>query len=457
MSNVATLETQRKLTRRQWWIGGITLVAISLFAAASLLAYERLKPLVVQPEAPVAIDEAPALPVNLQELVWVDSIEQTRAYTGTIRAKRRSELAFELPGKVTQIFVDEGDQVTEGDILAQLDTETLKAQQAAVKAQLAQAQSVLDELTAGPRIEKINSAKADVKAAESELKNAQQRLERRSKLIRTRAIPEEEFAQSKYDLQSAQANYDAAAERLAELEAGTRQEKITAQAATVRQLEATADELEVALSKSILKAPFDATITRRYLDQGSIAQPSIPVVKLVEQDQLEAWIGLPVELATSIKDGESYPIRIGTQKVYAELGAKIRELDAATRTQTVLFRLDSNDAVVPGQLCKIELTSEVPASGFWIPNDALAKGIRGLWTVMVVVEDEAGDLRVQKRDIEIVKTDSRRVLAKGTIKAGDVIIANGVHRVTEGQRVVGTAAPATSDLTENSITESLRR
>ena len=117
---------------------------------------------------------------------------------------------------------------------------------------------------------------------------------------------------------------------------------------------------------------------------------------------------------------------------------QVEEFGRVTRNATVLFTLEpkASGKVVSGQLCEVRISSSVDSSGGWIPTSALAKGIRGLWSVLVVVPDESGtNFRVEKRDIDIIKTDSGRVLAKGTIQAGDRIIVNGVHRVGEGQLV----------------------
>ena len=130
---------------------------------------------------------------------------------------------------------------------------------------------------------------------------AQLNSNRRKTLRESGAISIEEFDQAEFAKRTAIANFEAAQQQLAELLAGTRQEKIDAQQSVVKQLEAAVTEIDVMLAKSVLTAPFAGTVTRRYLDPGSIAQPSAPVIKLVEQDHLEAWIGLPVSIASAME------------------------------------------------------------------------------------------------------------------------------------------------------------
>ena len=379
------------------------------------------------------------LPVNTQQLQYVDSIEQTRTYTGTVRAHRSSDLAFEKAGKIIEVLVNDGDQVEAGQVIARLDTDTLTAQQAATMAQLDQSKFLMSELDAGPRKQQIAAAEADTAAAKSEYENAKIRAKRRQELANSNAIPVEEYEQSKFDVRSTKARWQSAFERLSELKAGTRQEQLSAQLATVAQLEATAKEMKVAIDKSTLVAPYAGTIVKHYLDPGSIAGPLTPVCKLVEQGKLEAWIGLPMNVAAKTKVGQQHTVVINKKPYEVTVSAKIKELDTNTRTQALMFKFapESTETIVPGQLCQIEITTKVATAGYWVPNTAITRGVRGLSSVMTLAPDadQPRLYRVRRCDVEIIKTDSQRVLVKGTISDGDLVVANGVHRITAGQLV----------------------
>ena len=379
------------------------------------------------------------LPVNTQQMLHVDSIEQTRTYTGTVRAHRTSDLAFETTGKIIEVLVNDGDQVEAGQVIARLDTDTSTAQQVATLAKLDQSRFLMSELDAGPRKQQIAAAEADTAAAKSEYENAKIRAKRREELAKNNAIPVEEYEQAKFDVRSTKARWQSAFERLSELRAGTRQEQLSAQQATVAQLEASAKEMQVMIDKSTLVAPYAGTIIKHYLDPGSIAQPSTPVCKLVEQGKLEAWIGLPMNVAAETKVGQQYRVVIGNKSYEVTASAKIKELDTNTRTQAVMFKFapEATETIVPGQLCQIKITSKVATAGYWVPNTAITRGVRGLSSLMTLVPDaDQPELyRVCRCDVEIIKTDSQRVLVNGTISNGDLVVADGVHRIAIGQLV----------------------
>lgn len=438
MSETASHARPQILTKRH--IIGIV-VGIAVVSACGLFFNGSVGQLwTSQPASDeIAADPIKPLPVNVVEVASVDSFEQARTFTGTVRARHRSDLAFEIPGTIESVAVDEGDTVNQDQVLAELDTETLDAQMEATLARLDQARARLEELEFGPRKETIEAAKAAMLASESVYDNAVVNLERRKRLREAGAISIEEFQQAQFAEKTAKANLNAAIEQYAELDSGTRPERIAAQASAVRQLRSAEKEIQVAIAKSKLRAPFAGTVTRRYLDPGSIAPASAPVLKLVEQQHLEAWIGLPVAVVAKLELGSRHEIRIDGQTYHGDVSAKIQELDPATRTQTVLFKLDSitADTVVSGQICKIEIVSTENTPGYRIPTSALVKGIRGLWSVVVLIPDPSGNgFRTQKRDIEIIKTGSNQVLVNGRFESGDQMVVDGVHRIAEGQLVI---------------------
>ncbi len=224
MNDVLPSRLSWKLTTRQFFP---VLVAVASIAAL-LLWYVAKLPLLSELGA-IQSDTPRPMPVNVMTVEYVDSIEQARTFTGTIRAQSRSDLGFELAGKIKEIYVNEGDRVSEGVELAQLDSEALIAQKNAMLAAIEQANSVLSELQSGPRVEIIKAARAARNAARSQAEMASANLERRKLLRGEGAISREEFDQAAFGLQTAQANLQAAEERLAELEAGTRLEKVAAQ------------------------------------------------------------------------------------------------------------------------------------------------------------------------------------------------------------------------------------
>lgn len=69
----------------------------------------------------------------------------------------------------------------------------------------------------------------------------------------------------------------------------------------------------------------------------------------------------------------------------ATVAGRLPEVDPATRTRTVILRLDESAAeyVVHGQVVRLALEGKVEESGYWLPVTSLTKGTHGLWTLFV--------------------------------------------------------------------------
>lgn len=438
MNNAANVSNRQIASLRSMMQSTSGKIIVGLLVLAVCIVALNLSGMINLSTANGALEEPESenvrrLPVAVRPAKFVEKLEQKRSYTGTIRAKQKANLGFELTGRVANVLVDEGDFVEVGQILAKLDTQSLEAKQSAMTASLAQAQAVLDELLAGPRQEKIDAMRAQLEEADSNLKLAKINVDRREKL-RGLAVSKSEYDRAAYDYQSSVARKNSIQQQLDELTAGTRPEKIAAQRAAIRQLESSVDEIKIQIEKSALPSPFSGKIIQRMIDPGTITTASMPVLKIVDVDNLEALIGIPISTAADLVVNEDYSIIVGQQAYPAKLIAKIQELDSSTRTQNMIFRLgnEANGKVIPGQLGQIEIATNVPTQGFLVPANSLTNGIRGLWSVLLVDPESS---RVVRADVQIVYTDGKQALVSGPISEQSQVIVDGTHRVVEGQYV----------------------
>lgn len=434
-----------KLKRqRLLWVGSILLLS-SLAIIMSNLSVKKQ-----DAKAPVA---AKISPVETMQIKPVAFYEESRAYTGQIVARRSSELGFERSGQLVFVAVDDGDRVKTGTPLARLDTSNLQTERHRLLAQKAQAVAQLQELKAGPRIDKIAAARASVRQINEQLELARKKRSRRQALYAQGAISREQLDEVAFEASGLTARLDEATSNLKELLAGTRSEQIAAQTASVKQLDASIASIEINIAKSTIKAPFAGTISKRMVDEGTVVSSGQSILRLVESAGLEARIGVPVTAASKLKPGSKQQLRVGQKTYEARVSSVQPELDSSTRTLSVVLTLDESEkaAVMPGQLARLELVETIPTSGYWLPTTVLVRGTRGLWSSYVIAKEQSpSDLstpdstfRVERRDVEILHTETDvsdkgkavRVLVRGTLQPGDQVIVNGTHRIVPGQLV----------------------
>jgi RND family efflux transporter MFP subunit len=209
-----------------------------------------------------------AQPVSTATLV------ETVEITGDVTAGEDTNVGAKQPGKVVSVFVKDGDNVTAGQLLAQLETETLSAQlqqaqsqvnqalaasnqaraslaqairnqsvgptktSSAVRqaqAQLRGAQANLKKAVAGARPEERRQAESNVAATRTALETQEKELQRVETLVREGALAANRLDQQRNAVAAARASFENATQTLGILRSGTRSEDISAAREQVRQ------------------------------------------------------------------------------------------------------------------------------------------------------------------------------------------------------------------------------
>lgn len=373
-----------------------------------------------------------AISVKTIAVEMVQSYTVTRSYTGDVTATRSSELGFERSGTLIWVGVDQGDRVQVGDAIARLDTQNQVAQLNQLRAQKAQATAVLQELRNGPRAEVIAAARSQVNDLQNQVALETLRRDRREYLHQEGAISREQLDEIAFNRNALQDRLMVAQSQLAELENGTRSEQLAAQLAVVQQLDASIADLEITIAKSTLRASFAGVISERRLDEGTVVSAGQAIVRLVEADIPEVEVGVPVEAVSQLTLGSIQSVQMGQNRYSAQVVAIKPEINPATRTRTVVLAISSPNlgSIAPNQVARLDLTQTVSGSGFWLPTTALIPSDRGLWSCFVVADD-----LLERRDVEILHTETNQVLVQGLLQAGDRVVINGVQRLVPGQRV----------------------
>lgn len=384
------------------------------------------------------------LPVQTTQVQLVKNYQTTHSYTGEVVPRRASEIGFERSGQLVKVFVDEGDRISKGTIIGQLDITNLAAQRQSLIAQKAQAQAKLAELKNGARSEQIAAAQARVNDLKQQLELERLKRERREYLYNEGAISKEQLEEIVFNYQALSERLNNARSNLEELLNGTRYEQVAAQKAVIGQLLAEIADLDVTIAKSTLKAPFSGTVAFRYFDEGTVIQSGNPIIRIVEDSRPEVKIGIPIDIAEKISSQTIQTVKIGGKIYPTRLKSILPEVDVATRTQTVILELESTAQVAAKQIARLEISQTIATEGYWLPVTALVKSDRGLWSSYAVVEVEQNDsnmltqtksYQVEPRLLEVLETKGDQVLVRGTIKTGDLIVTNGTQRLVPGQLV----------------------
>jgi HlyD family secretion protein len=251
---------------------------------------------------------------------------------GVVQAVRKINLSPKEAGRIAQLYVDEGDRVKQGQLIARMESEQFQAQVKQYKAALAKAAAELAQKRAGARSEEIAEAQARVATAQANVAEAQAQLNRATEELKRNQFLAQEGAISRNTLgdflskqRQAQANLEAQTaglreqkESLKKLRNGTRKEEIVQAEAEVAQAKAQLLYYEAQLENTLIRAPFAGIITRRFAQKGDFVTPttsasssdgatSASIAELSSGLEVEAKI--PEASMAQIKPGQDVEIR----------------------------------------------------------------------------------------------------------------------------------------------------
>jgi RND family efflux transporter MFP subunit len=376
--------------KRRWpWVVGALLVLLAAF-----LVLGKLRP--VEVETAVARSAAQGGPASVLDA------------SGFVTARRIATVSSKITGKVREVMIEEGQHVTEGEVLATLDPADAGAQRELAGSQLASAQSNLAE-------------------AQAQLLLAERTLRRQRELAAKQLI-----AASALD--AAIADRDSRAARLASLK---------------RSVTVARDQLSIAglgVENTVIRAPFSGVIVTKAAQPGEMISPisggggsiRTGIGTLVDMDSLEvqvdvneAYIGrvqpkMPVEAVLN-----AYP----DWKIPGEVIAIIPTADRSKATVKVRVQLDSKDPrIVPDMGVRVSFLEARVAgapkpSGVWVPTRAVVTKDKASW-VFVVDGDKA-------RRVDVVTGDVRDVDQRITsgLKGGEVVVLAPPDGLRDGARV----------------------
>lgn len=218
-------------------------------------------------------------------------------FSGTIEA-RTVNVGSLAGGRVARVLVDEGSHVTAGQLIAQLETETVDRQIAVQQAAIQGSQANLAKAVDGPRPEEI--AKAQALAANDE-KNR-----------------EHQLALFHYGIISKQLYDDAAtkaktsADDLRLLQLGTRKEDVAVARAQTEQQQRHLAELLKQRSEADVKSSVNGVVQSFGLRPGDIVAPNQSVAEILESDQLWVRVFVPETMLGLVKAGMPVKVRTDT-------------------------------------------------------------------------------------------------------------------------------------------------
>lgn len=323
--------------------------------------------------------EEPKTAVELSAVSVADIVQKARV-TGMVKSGTTAPVMAAVPAKLEAVLVDVGDTVTEGQVVARLES--------------SQQEAALLQAQAG-----VEQAKVQAELDGENLKRTQ--------------VLFEEGAASQQALEMAEAAVAASQARL-----------VTAEAAL--------QQAQIALDNCYIKAPISGKVAARLLEPGTIAQGAI--LTLVSGGDLQVEIGVTEQDINYLQPGKEVTVEIPAASLSQPLMGRVSSVSPAADERTRLFnvniKLDSPPKEVrPGMTAAVTYSTRRAAQVIAVPKNAVLN--RGGQNLVFTVVDGRVEARVVSTGID----DGEKIEISSGLTAEDKIITKGQEFVSEGQQV----------------------
>ena len=273
MSSLSPSAVKRVIKRPGRWLVGLSLVGLVAFGA-------------------IAVSRRTAGPdYDLEALTVVageDAITVRITASGTIEPIRTVNISPKTAGIVEELYVEQGDRVSAGQVIARMDNEQVEAQIVQFEAGVTEAQAQLDEALRGPTRTDVRQVEASVSLAEAQVEDARARLAlsedeaaRSESLFERGAISRSELDRALSDRLSAEASLnqsfarlDEAEQRLVDARDGNEAETIAQARARLSRAQGQLQAAEAQLADAQIRTPFAGIITQRFASEGAFVTPT---------------------------------------------------------------------------------------------------------------------------------------------------------------------------------------
>ena len=374
---IASDDTERASGRRKLWIG----LAIALLVGAALVAYQLFAGEGDAADTAAAEGGAESAPVISVMMPGRQDVVRTINATGTIAARREIPVGVVGEGgRVVRVFVDAGDWVRSGQVMASIDRSVQNQQVAGLEAQIAAAQ-------------------ADVNLAQSNLDRAMQLVDRG-------------FI-SKADIDRLTATRDANRARL-------------------RVAQAQVNEARARNNRLSIVAPTGGYVLSRSVEPGqTVTQGSGTLFTLAQGGDMEMNAQLSEVDLAAVSVGVAAEVSpVGTDTTLeGRIWQIAPTIDAASRLGTARIALGYDPALRPGGFASARIRSG-SAVGALLPESAVLNDAKGSYVYIV-----DGDNQVVRRDVEVGDVTANGLAISSGLTGGERVVLRAGGFLNPGQTV----------------------
>jgi multidrug efflux pump subunit AcrA (membrane-fusion protein) len=342
--------------------------------------------------------------------------------SGSVEGNITALTAFQVGGRVLHVYVEEGQRVAKGQLLADLDPADYRNGFNAAAGEANAAGAANAKAKAGLRHQELEQARIDFERWQDEYNRMRYLYEHKS-------LPANDFTKI-------EAGYNAARERYDMAKSGTRNEDKLAASAQFSAATAQMQEARKRLADCQLRAPISGFIGMRQVDVGVTVAPGVPVISVVDLDPVKVRVGIPESEVGKVREGARAVVSIPSlngQQFEGRVEAIAAASDPASRTYVSKIVVHNPSHILrAGMVSEARLIGDAQVNAITLPGSAIVRDARGVTQVYILTP---GQNRVYGRRVEVGSMIGNEVEIRSGLTGSEQIVVNGQNYVREGSLV----------------------
>ena len=401
---------------------------------------------------PPAEEAAAAAPVQVTAVTQA-TIRRIVEGDGVLFPRDQASVMPKLSAPVQKFYVNRGDHVRQGQLLAVLENRDLTASAAEGKGAVEQAKSNLRATEGATIPESVGKAEIDLQAARDARDNAKKVLDSREQLFQQGALARRPVDESQLAYSQALAQYRVADEHLKALQSVSNEEQIKGATAQVESAKAHYEALEAQVAYSRVTSPIAGIVADRPINVGEMANPGSPLITVVDISRVVARVDVPQNAAAAVKQGQTAII---TQPGNSDqMEGKVTVVSPAANPNTTTVQVwieiaNVGERLKPGSAVHAAISSEVYKAATVVPVAAILPAEEGGTAVLTVSQDSIAHRRAVKLG---VRESSQVQVLSGVTPGEEVVVVGGIGLDDKAKVKIVTTAVEESDDDDNNAPE----
>jgi len=374
-------------------------------------------------EPVVTVQTAPVQRGTIQQIVSSEAI---------MFPLEQSAITPKISAPVKRFYVNRGDRVRKGQLLAVLENRDLAAAALDNEGAYEQAQATYGLETASSLPEEWQKAELDVKTAHETLDAEQKVFDSRQQLYREGALARKDLDATAVSLAQAKAQYQMAEKHLNALQAAGKQDQLRAAKGQLTSAKGKYEGAAAQLNYSQIRSPIDGFVTDRPAYAGEMPPAGTPLITVMETATVVARAHIPLSEAALLKVGDPATINApGDVHASAKISVVSPALDPNSTTVEIWAQAPNPDGRLrSGSAVTITAVARTLNDVIIVPLSALLKTPDGATIVMIVKDNRAHQVPVETG----VRQGDRLQITKG-LSGGETVIVNGAYGLPDNTQV----------------------